>query len=166
MDSSSITPVPVLLDNTVLTNFALVDRPDIVLRLWPGAACTTPAVWAEYQVGAAAGLVPATAWNDLPVVTLTEAEASFAAGLPPRLGAGERTCLAAALRRQGLLASDNRDARNAARHYDIPTTGTLGILVLGVRRGFLSRDEAKALLKEMIAAGYRSPVPDLDSLLS
>jgi hypothetical protein len=26
---------PVLLDNTVLTNFALVDRADLVMRLWP-----------------------------------------------------------------------------------------------------------------------------------
>jgi hypothetical protein len=84
---------PVLLDNTVLTNFALVGRPDMVLRLWPDTACATPAVQSEYQVGAAAGLVPGETWADLPMVALTEAEATFAAELPPRLGAGERTCL-------------------------------------------------------------------------
>lgn len=32
---------PVLLDNTVLTNFALVGRSDLVMRLWPSGACTT-----------------------------------------------------------------------------------------------------------------------------
>jgi len=167
MDSPSPMTTPLtLLDNTVLSNFALVGRPDIVQRLWADAACTTPAAKAEYQTGITAGLVPVTAWTDLRVVTLTETETAFAAELPPRLGAGERTCLAVALHRQGRLASDDQDARSMARRHGVPTTGTLGILVLGVRQGLLSKDEANALLKEMIAAGYRSPVTDLDSLLS
>jgi predicted nucleic acid-binding protein len=155
---------PVLLDNTVLTNFALVGRPDMVLCLWPDTACTTPAVQSEYQVGAAAGLVPGETWADLPMVALTAAEATFAAELPPRLGAGERTCLAVALHRHGLLVSDDQDARAAARRYEVPVTGTLGILMLGIRHGHLAGDEADALLKEMIAAGYRSPVTNLDEL--
>jgi len=81
------------------------------------------------------------------------------------LGAGERSCLAVALHRQGLLVSDDLDARRAAREHGIPKTGTVGILVLYVRRGYLSREEANALLTEMIALGYRSPVASLDSLL-
>jgi len=157
---------PVLLDNTVLTNFALIGRPDLVLRLWRSATCTTPATQAEYQAGVAAGLVPAAAWADLPVVALTEAEAGFADTLPPRLGAGERTCLAVALYRQGLFASDDQDARNAARRCGVPVTGTVGILVLCVRQGYLPRDEADALLREMIAVGYRSPVTDLSPWLA
>jgi predicted nucleic acid-binding protein len=162
--SYTMTIAPALLDNTVLTNFALVGRPDIVLRLWPDIACTTPAVRSEYQAGATAGLTPGETWADLPAVALTEAEATFAAELPPRLGMGERTCLAVAVHRHGLLASDDQDARTVARRYGVPVTGTLGILVLGIRHGHLARDEADALLKEMIAAGYRSPVTNLDEL--
>ena len=47
-------------------------------RLWPGAACTTAAVVAEYGVGVSEGLLPADALTDLPVVELTsEEEASL-----------------------------------------------------------------------------------------
>ena len=59
----------VLLDNTVLTNLALVNRVDLVIRLWGAAACTTAPVLAEYQVGVQSGLLPADAWAGLPVVT-------------------------------------------------------------------------------------------------
>lgn len=69
-----------VLDNTVLTNFALVKRTEVVLRLWP-SACTTAAVLAEYQAGAAIGRVPLNAWSALPIVALTEAEAAWGAGL-------------------------------------------------------------------------------------
>ena len=156
---------PVLLDNTVLTNLALVNRADLAIRLWGAAACTTPSVMAEYQVGAQSGLLPPDAWDSLPVLTCTEDETAFEAGLPPRLGAGERACLAVAVHRQGLLVTDDLDARNAAREQHVPVTGTVGVLIACVRQGHLSRQQANALLSDMIAAGFRSPVTDLSQLL-
>jgi predicted nucleic acid-binding protein len=156
---------PVLLDNTVLTNLALVNRAELVTSLWATSACTTPAVLAEYQAGVSSGLLPPNAWANLPIVTLNEEEVAFAVALPPRLGAGERTCLAVAVHRQGLLASDDLDARHIARRHGVSTTGTVGILVLCVRRGHLSRDQAEALLAEMRALGYRSSVTSLAPLL-
>jgi predicted nucleic acid-binding protein len=156
---------PVLLDNTVLTNFALVGQAELVIRLWPEAVCTTPHARDEYGVAVSGGLAPAEAWSDLPVVTLTEEEESFAAGLSAKLGAGERSCLAVAMVRGGLLASDDLDARRAAQDLGIPRTGTVGILVLCVRRGYLSGDGANAVLREMRSLGYRSPVESLDPLI-
>ena len=156
---------PVVLDNTVLTNFALVDKARLVTCLWPTRVCTTLAALDEYKAGAASGLMPAEAWANLLVVTLAEEEFAFAAGLSLRLGAGERTCLAIALYRQGLLASDDLDARRVARAHGIALTGTVGILVLCVRRDYLSQDRAEALLGEMIERGYRSPVTGLGGLL-
>jgi hypothetical protein len=41
----------------------------------------------------------------------------------------------------------------------------VGILVLGVQHGYLSRQEANALLAEMMRLGYRSPVDRLDGWL-
>jgi predicted nucleic acid-binding protein len=155
---------PILLDNTILTNFALVDRAELVTRLWPTGTCTTAAVIAEYAVGVTEVLLPAEAWTDLSVVELTDEEEAFAKSLSSKLGAGERTCLAVALRRQGLLASDDLDARRAADQHRVPRTGSIGILVSCVRRGFLSNDEAESLLGEMIAFGYRSPADSLRSL--
>jgi len=163
-DAATITRA-VLLDNTVLSNFALVRRDDLVMRLWPTTASTTPSALDEYQDGAASGLLPSDAWADLPVLALTGEETTFAENLPPRLGAGERTCLAVAVHRQGLLASDDLDARRMAQQHGVPVTGTIGILVLCVRRGYLSRNQANALLAEMVVLGYRSPVASLDPLL-
>jgi predicted nucleic acid-binding protein len=164
-DSVAAVTRPVLLDNTILTNFALVERAELVTRLWRTAACTTAAVVAEYAVGVAGGLLPADAWTDLPVVELTGEEETFAERLSSRLGARERTCPVVALQRQGLFAGDDLDARRAADQHRIPRTGSIGILVLCVRRGLLSRDEAEYLLEEMIASGYRSPVDSLGSLI-
>ena len=49
----------VVLDNTVLTNFALVGRAGLVTHLWSTSVCTTSPVLDEYRSGAVSGLVPA-----------------------------------------------------------------------------------------------------------
>jgi predicted nucleic acid-binding protein len=96
---------PVLLDNTVLTNFALVGRPDLVLNLW-GADCgTTNAVFAEYQVGVMSRGLPANSWDTLTQLSLQPAEQAYAATLPPQLGDGERSCIAVAVYRRCLFAT-------------------------------------------------------------
>jgi len=157
-------PLPVVLDNTVLTNFALVKHTAMVLRLWP-TACTTAEVMTEYQHGASLSRVPAQAWSKLPIVSLSETERSLADSLSSRLGAGERTCLAVAYERHGLFVSDDLDARLSAQRLSIEITGTLGVLVLTVKRKMLSRKAANDALTAMIASGYRSPLDRLDSLL-
>jgi predicted nucleic acid-binding protein len=156
---------PVLLDNTVLVNFAVVDRPDLVLDGPFEHVCTTPAVKAEYQMGVAEGQVPESTWGSLPCVELTPDEANLAQALSKRLGPGERSCLAVALHRDGLFASDDADARDVARQRDIPITGTLGFLVVAVKHGLCSRSHANMLLETMIDSGYRSPIDRIDSLL-
>ena len=110
-------------------------------------------------------MVPANAWSNLAIVSLTPEEEAFAARLPPRLGAGERSCLAVAYHRHGLFASDDLDARAPARQYEIVITGTLGILLQSMRIACLTLDQANSLLLDMIAAGYHSPLDRLDSLL-
>jgi len=156
---------PVLLDNTVLVNFASVDRPDLVLDSPFDQVCTTPFVLAEYESGVQEGEVPEGVWQSLSCVELVHDEIEFAEGLSRRLGPGERSCLAVALHRNGLLASDNADARDEARQLDLPVTGTLGFLVVAVHHGFCSLSEANTLLNAMIDSGYRSPVDRIDSLL-
>lgn len=154
-----------LLDNTVLTNFALVNQSVLLTHLWGTGASTTSSALVEYQTGVSTGLLPPDAWKNLPVVTLKEEETDFAANLPSRLGAGERTCLAVALHRQGVLVTDDLDARHIARRYNVVTTGTIGILVQCVRQHHLDRVQAEDLLAEMRSHGYRSPVNSLASLL-
>ena len=156
----------VLLDNTVLTNFALIHRADLVLDLWAEAGATTPAVMAEYQVGVTARNLQPDAWLKLQVLTLSPPEIAFAEKLSIALGAGERTCLAAAVHRQGMVASDDADARRAARNNNLPLTGSLGILALNTRRGAITLVEANELLERLIDQGFRSPIATLDDLLT
>lgn len=158
-------PRLVLLDNTVLTNFALVGRPDFVLDLWGTASATTPEVMREYQVGVTSRGLPAGIWDTLIQLTPNFVEQDFADRLPPKLGSGERTSLGIAVHRQGLFACDDAEARREAQRFGLAVTGSIGILVLNVRQGRLTRAEANALLDEMIVLGYRSPVPKLDDLL-
>ena len=115
----------------------------------------------EYRAGVLAVGVPREIWKDLPIVTLTEVEKAWMANLPPYLGAGEATCLAAALHRKGVLASDDRKARIVAQNLNIPIIGTVGILLLSIEVNLLSMKEAQGLLDQMIAAGYRSPIQNL-----
>jgi predicted nucleic acid-binding protein len=151
----------VVLDNTVLSNFALVKRVDLVLSLWSGKASTTSAVLGEYLAASDKTAFPPDVWQAIRVLELTVQEESFANQLSLRLGAGERSCIAVARLRGGLFVSDDADARRIAREYAIPLSGTLGILSAGVQKNLLGLQQANQLLTLMVAAGYRSPVSKL-----
>ena len=77
-------PKLVLLDNTVLSNFAEVKRTDIVLSLWK-ACTTTPDAWRECQSGVAIGRLPEEAWKTLPITRLTPPEQELADRLLQRV---------------------------------------------------------------------------------
>lgn len=160
-----MTSRPVLLDNTVLTNFALVGRSDLVFALWGANCMTTTAVISEYAAGVTGRDLPAESWRGLAQWTLQPAEQEFADHLPSQLGIGERSCIAVAVHRQALFACDDAKARQEANRHGIAVTGTLGILVLCVRQGFITLVEGNTMLTEMIEQGYRSPVVTLDELL-
>jgi predicted nucleic acid-binding protein len=156
---------PILLDNTVLSNFAAVGQVELIFRLWPDRAITTPETLSEYQFAVQIELLPAHAWANLPVADLSPEEIKVAEAFSSRLGLGERTCLAVAQIREGLFASDDADARAAAKRLGIPVTGTLGVLAVTVRCGLISLDKANSILDDMIAVGYRSPLERLDTLI-
>ncbi len=156
----------VLLDNTVLSNFAMIGSAALVLELFRDTAGTTLATMSEFQAGARSGRFHAHTWSSLPILELTAAEMVWSQTLARRLGAGERSCLAVAVHRDALLASDDADARAVAKRHGVAVTGTLGILLLGVERGDLILPHANQLLSQLIQAGYHSPVEKLDSLLN
>lgn len=156
---------PVFLDNTVLSNLALVERSDLVFQLWGKRVHTTCEVQREYQIAVRAGLLPTQAWRDLPVIDMTCQERDRAETFSKCLWTGERSCLAVAHARGEMVGTDDADARAVTDQLNIPLTGTLGILAVAVRRELLTLEEANALLAEMIVAGYRSPLEKLDTLV-
>ncbi len=156
---------PVVLDNTVLSNFARVGKTDLVAELWGNAAFTTPEVMNEYARGVKKKLFPPDAWIELSIAEPSAEEMAFYQTLPSSLGVGEKSCISIAHHRRMVLATDDLDARKAAIKLDLATTGTIGILVLCIRQGLLSLDQGDEVLDLMIDRNYHSPVKDLAQLL-
>lgn len=116
-------------------------------------------------MGVEIGRLARVVWTSLSELILTDEETAFAERLQAQLGAGERSCIAAAVYRDALFASDDNLARKAAEKLGVAVTGTVGILVLNVKLGSLSLAEGNQLLADMMAQGYRSPVKSLDKLV-
>ncbi len=103
-----------LLDNTLLSNFTLVERADLV-RLGLGEhAVTTEAVWDELQTGMRVGRLPDQDWSWLQVLALEEGEQVLYRHFARRLNMGEASCLAIAASRGYRVLTDDRDAREMA----------------------------------------------------
>ncbi|MCL4297888.1 MAG: hypothetical protein KJ077_19250 [Anaerolineae bacterium] len=64
----------VLLDNTVLSNFALVEQANLVHLALGQNVATTDIVWNEFETGLRLGKLPKQDWSWLSILTLTEAE--------------------------------------------------------------------------------------------
>jgi predicted nucleic acid-binding protein len=155
----------VLLDNTVLSNFSIVRRPDLVRAAFVEQVGTTEQAFQEMQDGVAIGKIPVCDWDWLARVTLTPVEEVQFETFYEYLGAGEASCLAVARERGYRLATDDKDARRLARQLGISLAGTIGILAILVKQGELPLVEGDRLLQDMIGAGYRSLLTTLEDLL-
>jgi predicted nucleic acid-binding protein len=162
--------MPQVVDNTMLTNFCLVDRLDILHTLF-GNVYVTHEVREEVLRGLAEGYtlmsraeaeigVGPGSWLQLVGFDTSDEEQSFRE-FTMGLGFGEASCLALSRHRGWMVLTDDKSARRKLRNEMLPVTGTLGILRLAVERELLSAQEGNELLRQMAAAGYRSPYEDL-----
>ena len=86
--------------------------------------------------------------------------------MPDKLHRGEAVSLAIAKHRQWGFLTDDQAARKHGRDMGVEISGTLGVLILSVKRNLISLPQANMLLSKMIVlARYRSPVSDLDGFL-
>lgn len=154
-----------LLDNTVLSNFAIIAHPDWIRLALGDAAATTAETFAELQHGIDLGRLPKSDWSWLQVLQLAHDERTTFAQLCDQLNTGEAACLAMASKRNYRVFTDDRDAREIALQMQIPISGTLGLLLRLIEQEHLSLDQANAALAQMISAGYRSPLSNLRDLL-
>jgi predicted nucleic acid-binding protein len=153
----------ILLDNTVLSNFVLIHRADL-LRHIPQTA-TTEQVVTEFKRGQQLGRLPIGDLSWLPILTLTEAEQVTYIQFLTKLNSGEAACLAIAVHRQGAIFTDDRDARILANQSTVPVSGTLGILIRLVKLNILALTEAETILNHMIGYGYHSPTNTLSKFM-
>jgi predicted nucleic acid-binding protein len=153
----------ILLDTTVLSNFAHIERSDL-LRLALPDAYTTPQVMAELQSGMMSGRLPACDWSWLTVVELSTRVEKHLARLRLILDDGEASCIAVAMEKKGTVFSDDLDARRYAHRQGLFVSGTLGVLALLIKGEHLTNAQADACLQQMIAHGYHSPVASITQL--
>lgn len=152
-----------VVNNTVLSNFANVRRPDLVRQSFEDIVATVE-VLAELKEGERLRRLPMCDWSWLKGLTLTKPERVLADRLAKTVDAGEASCLAVAFTRNLIFLTDDRDARRLAQLMEVSISGTLGILRSHVDEEQLDLDAANRLLVEMIEKGYRSPVRSLQKL--
>lgn len=155
----------VLLDNTVLSNFSVVQRTDLIRLAFVEPVGTTEQAFKEMEEGVAIGKIPASSWNWLDRVKLTPEEYAQFSTFHEYLGEGEASCLAVAQARGYRLATDDKDARRLAQRLRISLTGTVGILAILVKESRITLHEGDRMLQDMIAGGYRSPINTLQEIL-
>jgi predicted nucleic acid-binding protein len=109
----------VLLDNTILTNFALVGLTPILRELWGKRVATTEEVLEEYAAGVENGKLLRVDWTHLKIIALSSKEKVLASSRFPKLGWGERSCLIVAIERGAMLATDHQLARRAALYHGL-----------------------------------------------
>ena len=154
-----------VLDTTLLSNFAHVQRPDLLRLALGEAAATTPAVIAELRTGEAQGLVPVCDWSLIAVLELSEDERRLMADFSRQLNRGEAECIAVAVMRPCKFLSDDFAARRLAALRGVKVSGTLGVLLRLVAQNHLTLEQADVILNALISYGYRSPLKSLQPLL-
>jgi len=164
----------VIANTTVISNFAAVDRLDVLHSLLGEVHISTD-VYAEIQDGLSEGfnfyagieshIHPLTPGGWLRLASMDDEELRLFSQLPEALHRGEASCLAIAAKRGWAFLTDDARARKAAQELKVTHSGTLGVLVQAVKAGLLPSGEANSLLDRMIQAGYRSPFTTLAELL-
>jgi predicted nucleic acid-binding protein len=113
-----------LLDNTVLSNFAVAGRVDLLRLALGDDAAAPPEVLAELQAGIDLGRLPPNDWSWLAILSLAESERAVYEQLLERLNAGEAACLALARRRGYRVFTDDRDAHGQQTQVSLLTQST------------------------------------------
>jgi predicted nucleic acid-binding protein len=159
-------------DTVALSNFALAGQLDLLVKRYGPRAHITAEVLNEVLEGIVAGY-PALRAVEVALEerklsdagTLTAEERRIYRELLRTLAPGEASSIACAKVRSGTVVTDDRAARGCCGERDVRVTGTIGILKACVQDGTLAAEQADAILRSMIDAGYFSPVRRISDLL-
>ena len=163
---------PVILDATVLSNYASTDSVTWLTTTLDDLQ-TVPAVQTELEQGREVGY----AYLERALEALEAGEIRIAETAPEqleqdypelqdRLDPGEAEALVAADTAGGTLVTDDGAARTLAADYDVALTGSIGVLVRGVVRGDLSIETADEWLTTWIdERNYYAPVDSVTPAL-
>lgn len=160
-------------DTVVLSNFALVDRLDLLTIMYKDRLIITTEVVDEISRGISSGFdVLQEIMNLLADGSISEYSLSSSSGerqaytsLLVNLGAGEASAIAAAKTVDGIVVTDDKFARRICEERCIKVTGTIGILKKLCMKSILQPQEADSILQGMITCGFYSPVNRISDIL-
>lgn len=158
--STAIPERPTVLDTTVLSNFAYLDRVGLLHVLT--RPVTPPTVRDELLAGAETYPFLEHAADELsetiPVVPLGTESEELCDELTDQLDRGEAEAFAIAECHDGLLVTDDGPARDRARERDVQFTGSIGVLITLVDEDEIDDVTADTWLKQLIdETDYRAP---------
>jgi len=154
----------VIADNTVLSNFASVDRLDLLEKVF-GEIYITLEVYAEVDNGIKKGylfqkqtkqIVDSGYW--IHITSLKKKELNLYEELAKIVDFGEASCLAIAKERKWLFLTDDDKARTISKTNNIQLSGTVGVIRSAVIRNLIHLFEAEQIHQVMIKNGYYSPI--------
>lgn len=160
-------------DTVVLSNFALTGRLDLLTIMYKDRLIITTEVIDEISRGISSGfdalqeIINLLADGSISQYSLssTTGERQLYTSLLATLGAGEASSIAASKTIDGIVATDDKLARNICREKGIKVTGTIGILKKLCMKDILQLSEADSILQEMITCGFYSPVNKISEIL-
>ena len=101
--------------------------------------------------------------EEIPVIAPSASAETLEEQLLESLDPGEAQALAVAEVADGIVVTDDGDARTTAKQRGVDLTGSIGLLVRFVEDGHISAETADRYLKRWIdEAGFRSPARDFD----
>lgn len=156
----------ILVDNTVLSNFALVDELPLLKQFCKGLGATSEYVLSEFEKGVQEGYFKNLDLSWLTKLDLkNEIERNMFAFLCQRLGTGEASCLVLAIQREYDFLSDDMMVRKMALREGIRVSGSIGVLVELIHKNNITLQKGNEILKGFIREGYFSPVARLDDFI-
>lgn len=154
----------ILLDNTVLSNFALVKQMALLKEYCGDKAASTNNVFDEFKQGVKERIFADTEFEWIRRVDLNEKENTMFLNFCKKLGKGEASCLAIAISRGHDLLSDDMAVRKIALREGVRFSGSIGVLLELTRMGRIGLEKGNEILNGFIKCGYYSPVNKLDGL--
>ena len=159
-------------DTETLGNFALAGCFGLLVDRYGTSLSVTEQVRVELAAGRAvryAGLEAVEAALSAGAISqagpMDTAERELFAELLRTFGAGEASCIALALQRDGVVVTDDRTARRRCASHGIRVTGSIGILRALSADRIVAAEEADAALARMVEIGFYSPIRRVSDLM-
>ncbi len=161
-------PQPVFLDTTIISNYASTNSIEFLVDVLE-APVVAPAVRDEIEQGVEFGheyLISAVEAFDDGLILSDVPPEMERISLRERLDRGETEALRGAVERDGTIATDDLAARRLATESDVPVTGSVGLLVLGIKREHIGTETADEWIDIWrTERGYYAPVESVTELL-